>query len=277
MTDEEIAVAVKEVRIRGKRVSAHARSAESVKQCVRHGIEIIYHTSFADEEALDMLTAKKDRHFVAPGIAWLINTSFHAAPWGITPDAAKKMGYHRELEIAAETLRKMHKRGIRILPGGDYGFAWIKHGTNAKDLEYLVKYVGLTPMEALLSATKLGGQIMLLRPPGGGLAPALDLQLRDRDERPCRRGRPATSLRRPHEDEDPRAPSVLDIARPRGQRPPLPPRLRDSCRRRGGRLPPAGRLALPGLLGAEPVLGVGVRRAPPGPRAGSSSRAGSYA
>ena len=143
MTDEEIAVAVKEVRTRGKRVSAHARSAESVKQCVRHGIEIIYHASFADEEALDMLSAKKDRHFVAPGIAWLINTSYHAAPWGITPEAAKQMGYHRELEIACETLKKMHKRGIRILPGGDYGFAWIKHGTNAKDLEYLVKYVGL--------------------------------------------------------------------------------------------------------------------------------------
>ena len=161
MTDEEIAVAVKEVRTRGKRVSAHARSAESVKQCVRHGIDIIYHASFADEEALDMLTAKKDRHFVAPGIAWLINTSYHAAPWGITPDAAKQMGYHRELEIACETLKKMHRRGIRVLPGGDYGFAWIKHGTNAKDLEYFVKYLGFTPMEALLSATKLGGQIML--------------------------------------------------------------------------------------------------------------------
>ena len=57
--------------------------------------------------------------------------------------------------------QKMHKRGIRILPGGDYGFAWIKHGTNAKDLEYFVKYLGFTPMEALLAATKLGGQIMM--------------------------------------------------------------------------------------------------------------------
>ena len=37
MTDEEIAVAVKEAHVRGKRVSAHARSAEAVKQCVRHG------------------------------------------------------------------------------------------------------------------------------------------------------------------------------------------------------------------------------------------------
>jgi imidazolonepropionase-like amidohydrolase len=161
MTDEEIAVAVKEVRMRGKRLSAHARSAESVKQCIRHGIDLIYHASFIDEEGLDMLEAAKDKHFVAPGIAWLINTSYHAAEWGITPDAAKQMGYHRELEIACESLKKMRKRGIRILPGGDYGFAWIKHGTNAKDLEYFVKYLGFTPMEALQSATKYGGEIMM--------------------------------------------------------------------------------------------------------------------
>jgi imidazolonepropionase-like amidohydrolase len=161
MTDDEIAMAVREVRLRGKRLSAHARSSESVKQCVRHGIEIIYHASFADEEALDMLEAAKDRHFVAPGIAWLINTSYHAGEWGISPEAAKRMGYHRELEVACQTLQKMHRRGIRVLPGGDYGFAWITHGTNAKDLEYFVKYLGFTPMEALQAATRRGGEVMM--------------------------------------------------------------------------------------------------------------------
>ena len=161
MTDAEIAMAVAEAHRRGKRVAAHARSSESVKQCIRHGIEIIFHASFADEEALDMLEAAKERHFVAPGIAWLINTSYHASEWGITPESAAAMGYHRELEVACETLKKMHRRGIRILPGGDYGFAWIKHGTNAKDLEYFVKYLGFTPMEALVAATRLGGEIMM--------------------------------------------------------------------------------------------------------------------
>lgn len=161
VTDREIEVAVEEVRMRGKRLAAHARSCHSVKQCVRHGIELIFHASFVDEEALDMLEANKDKHFVAPGLSWLVNTSFHAAKWGITPEAARNMGYHRELEIAIESLKKMHKRGIRILPGGDYGFAWITHGTNAKDLEQFVKLLGFTPMEALLSATKYGGQVMM--------------------------------------------------------------------------------------------------------------------
>ena len=74
MTDEEIAVAATEAHMRGKRLAAHARSCESVKQCVRHGIELVYYASFDDEEALDMLEANKHKHFVAPGIAWLINT-----------------------------------------------------------------------------------------------------------------------------------------------------------------------------------------------------------
>ena len=61
MSDEEVAVAVSEAKMRGKRVSCHARSCESIKQAVRHGIDIIYHASFTDEEALDLLEAKKDQ------------------------------------------------------------------------------------------------------------------------------------------------------------------------------------------------------------------------
>jgi len=160
MADEEVAIAVSEARRRGIRVCAHARSAESVKMCVRHGIEIIYHASYADEEALDMVEAKKDRHFVAPGLAWLVRTSRDAAEWGIKPDSPLAIQYQRELEVACEGLRKMHRRGIRVLPGGDYGFAWTPHGTNAKDLEYFVNLLGFTPMEAILAATKLGGEIM---------------------------------------------------------------------------------------------------------------------
>jgi imidazolonepropionase-like amidohydrolase len=54
----------------------------------------------------------------------------------------------------------MHKRGIRVLIGGDYGFAWTPQGTNAKDIETFVDMLGFSPMEAILAATRFGGQIM---------------------------------------------------------------------------------------------------------------------
>jgi imidazolonepropionase-like amidohydrolase len=159
-TSEEVRVCVEEAKSWGKRVAAHARSTWSVKECVRQGIEVIYHASFCDEEALDLLEAHKTDHFVAPGLAWLINTVHHAGEFGLTADVVQKMDYPRELDAALQSMRALRKRGVRILPGGDYGFAWTPHGTNAKDLEYFVKYVGMSTMEALLSATAWGGPMM---------------------------------------------------------------------------------------------------------------------
>jgi imidazolonepropionase-like amidohydrolase len=160
MSEEEVTMAVREAKARGKVVAAHARSSESVKQCIRHGIQNIYHASFADEEALDMLEAAKDRHFVAPGLAWLVCTARHAGDYGIKPGSPLSVAYERELEIAVETMRKMHRRGIKVLIGGDYGFAWTPQGTNAKDIEYFVDLIGMSPMEAIVAATRYGGEIM---------------------------------------------------------------------------------------------------------------------
>ncbi len=84
---------------------------------------------------------------------------------GIDNTIAKDMGYELELEAAVKSMKAMLKRGIRVLPGGDYGFAWAPHGENAKDLEYFVKYLGMTPMETLISATRWGGQIMMKQGP----------------------------------------------------------------------------------------------------------------
>ena len=161
MTDAEVAAAAEEVRMRGKRIIVHARSAASVKQALRHGIELIYHASFSDPESLDMLEAAKDRIFVAPGIAILYALLNEAEAFGVTREIATGWGYQEEWDAALESLSKMHKRGIRILPGGDYGFAFTPHCQNARDLEFFVKYLGMTPMETIRATTLYGGQIMM--------------------------------------------------------------------------------------------------------------------
>jgi imidazolonepropionase-like amidohydrolase len=183
MSEEEVAMAVSEARVRNKSLAAHARSSGSIKQCVRHGIGVIYHASFADEEALDMLEAAKDRHFVAPGLAWLINTARNAGEFGVKPGSPVAIRYERELEAAVETCRKMHRRGIRVLIGGDYGFAWTPQGTNAKDIEYFVDLLGFSPMEAIVAGTRLGGEIMGMSNELGTIRPGYlaDLLLIDGD------------------------------------------------------------------------------------------------
>jgi len=58
----------------GKRICAHARARDLVKMCVKHGVDVIYHASYIDDEGMDMLEAKKTEHIVAPGINRLIAT-----------------------------------------------------------------------------------------------------------------------------------------------------------------------------------------------------------
>ncbi len=162
MTDDEVAAVCEVGRSRDKRVAVHARSAESVKMYLRNGVDIIYHATFSDAEALDMLEAQKDRIFVAPTIGITYATLHDASDWGITNDMATAMGMQRELEIGTENMKALQKRGVRVLPGGDYGFAWNPIGANARDLEHFVKLFDYTPMEAVVAATKLGGEIMMM-------------------------------------------------------------------------------------------------------------------
>jgi imidazolonepropionase-like amidohydrolase len=161
MSDAEVAAAMQEVKVRGKRGIAHARSAASVKQALRHGIDLIYHASFTDSETLDMLEEAKDRVFVVPGIGIIHALLHEASQWGVSNAKAVQMGYQIEWDAALESLSKMHKRGVRVLPGGDYGFAFTPHGQNARDLEFFVKYLGFTPMQAIRACTLYGGQIMM--------------------------------------------------------------------------------------------------------------------
>ena len=156
-TLEETRAAVEEAHNRGKRVCAHARSAASVKLCCRAGVDVIYHASFTDAEGLDMLEAMKDQIWVAPAINFpLTSCTGEATPYGLTPEMAKKKGLVHEVQEACKAMNEMRKRGVRILPGGDYGFAWAPHGTYARDLVHFVKLFGYTPKESLLNATALG-------------------------------------------------------------------------------------------------------------------------
>ncbi|MDX1400882.1 MAG: amidohydrolase family protein [Kiloniellales bacterium] len=161
MNEDEVAAVCEVGRSRGKNIAAHARSAESVKMCLRQGANVLYHCTLSDEEALDMLEAEKDRIFVAPtiGMAYITGQG-EGKDYGIDYDHPVALFFRLEGEKGVENMKALKKRGVRVLPGGDYGFAWNPIGTNARDLEHFVKLLDFTPLEAIKAATKLGGELM---------------------------------------------------------------------------------------------------------------------
>ncbi|KAI1113887.1 amidohydrolase [Nemania sp. NC0429] len=162
-TEEETAACVDEAHKYGKRLCSHARARDSVKMSIKYGIEAIYHASYIDDEGMDMLEKAKSKHVVVPAINWLVATLNEAEGYGYTHAAAERAGYKQELDAAIAGLREMHRRGIVVLPGGDYGFAWTPHGTYARDLEHFVNLLGFTPHEALIAATA-GVSALMMQP-----------------------------------------------------------------------------------------------------------------
>jgi imidazolonepropionase-like amidohydrolase len=160
MSEAEVAAAVQTAHAFQRRVNCHARASEAVKRAARQGVDVIYHCECADDEALDLLDARKDQIFVGPAIGLIHNTLYEAQSYGITYEDACRMGMEKVLQSSQRTYAQLRKRGIRTVIGGDYGFAWTPQGTNARDIEHFVKLFGYSSNEALQCATRIGAQLM---------------------------------------------------------------------------------------------------------------------
>ena len=159
-TEEEVAAIGEQARESGVSLACHSQAAQAVKLAAKHGFRILYHCIHADEEALDLLEAKKNELFVAPAIGLMYARTYEAEAFGITRQVAEKLGAPLALERMQKLYPQMRKRGIRVLPGGDYGFPYNPIGRNARDLQWFVELLGYTPIEALVAATRLGGELM---------------------------------------------------------------------------------------------------------------------
>jgi imidazolonepropionase-like amidohydrolase len=105
ISQEELTAGVETAHDFGKRVAVHARAAESVKRSIRAGADCIYHCDFADEEALDMLEAVKDKVIVGPAFGLVHNSVFEGDVVGMTKAVVEKMGLARKLEFTVATYK----------------------------------------------------------------------------------------------------------------------------------------------------------------------------
>jgi imidazolonepropionase-like amidohydrolase len=159
---EEIAVAVDEAHKRNRQIAAHVRGNDGVKVCVRAGVDVLEHATYADDEAVEMIAEHRDQMFVVPGLGYHWGILERGVACGIPPEVMEATLYQEEWELGCEAMRKMKDAGIRVIPGGDYGFVWCPHGEYAKDIELFVTDMGFSEMEAIIAATKHGSELMRL-------------------------------------------------------------------------------------------------------------------
>jgi imidazolonepropionase-like amidohydrolase len=155
MDDEMLLAAVDEADRYGAFITAHARGAASVAMAARTGVRIIHHACFLDDEAVHELEQRDGDVWVCPGLHYLwAVVNGHAEPWGLTADKIDASGYRQELPAQIESLQRLQAAGIPIVSGGDFGHQWTHHGTYAAELQRYVDQVGMTPVQAIHTATR---------------------------------------------------------------------------------------------------------------------------
>lgn len=148
---EELAIMADEAHRLGRRITAHARSGVAVVDCIDAGLDWIMHGDYMNREQADRLAASGIP--LCPALTLLANI----AEWGHLAgcSAPRIERNRRNFETAVKILEYAHRQGVTLMCGTDSGFAITPFGEwHAREMELFVKYVGMSPLEAIICGTK---------------------------------------------------------------------------------------------------------------------------
>ena len=148
LTPEELGAGVAEARRAGRRVAAHAHSAEGMKNAIRAGAHSIEHATLLDDQAVALMV--DHGVFMVPTLSALATTADRGLACGIPETVLGKAQAMRARHEAS--FKKAHQSGLRIALGTDAGTPFNHHGENAQELERMVG-LGMTAPEAIQAAT----------------------------------------------------------------------------------------------------------------------------
>jgi imidazolonepropionase-like amidohydrolase len=150
-TLDELRVIVDEAHRLGKKVTTHARSGKSASDAAKAGVDWIQHASFMSDDDLEAVVAAGTP--ICPTWTILANIAEWGDRFGVPPYLIDE--FKRELEVAAKIMRRAHEAGVKLMMGSEAGFAVTPYGHwHARELELFVRYIGMSPMDALVTAFK---------------------------------------------------------------------------------------------------------------------------
>ena len=164
MTPAEITAVTRAAQSRGKRVAAHAHGARSVKEAILAGANTIEHASLIDEEGLRLARERGVALAMDVYNGDYIDTEGRRQGWpaeflqkNLDTTEAQRQAFTRAVQI-----------GTPIVFATDAGV--FPHGLNARQFRIMVQR-GMTPMQAIRSATGVAAEYMGWSDRVGALAP----------------------------------------------------------------------------------------------------------
>lgn len=157
-TLEEIEVAVEEAGWKGVMVSAHAHGGPGLKNAVEAGVNTIEHGTFLFEQpdVVQMMVEKGTYLVPTMGARFHpVYSDYEKAKKGELDDEASR-NVLETAEAITKSFRMAHGAGVKIAAGTD--FMRFDISPLAWELYIYVSVGGMTPMEAIVSATKTAAE-----------------------------------------------------------------------------------------------------------------------
>jgi imidazolonepropionase-like amidohydrolase len=167
MADDEIASAIQTAHALGMKVAAHAHGKQAIDTTVKLGVDSIEHGTYADAESMALM--KQHGTYLVPTV-YVSHMLFEIAqnhPENLPANIVTKI-----LALGPATATMFHyalQSGVKIAFGTDTGGEF-RTGTAAKELTEMVR-LGMTPADAIVSATRTAAELIGADDQIGGLAP----------------------------------------------------------------------------------------------------------
>ncbi|MCG8531614.1 MAG: amidohydrolase family protein, partial [Desulfovibrionales bacterium] len=166
ISQEELDTLVEEAHRHGIKVAAHAHSSSSILSAIQAGVDSIEHGFLINQEAIDLMLTHGTWLVPTYSISQLIST-IELPPSG-------KAHAERLSSNVTSRLRHAIASGVKVAFGTDA--AVLPHGRNAEEFSRLVNDLGMTPLQAIQSATVNASELLDL-PSRGQLASGLEADI----------------------------------------------------------------------------------------------------
>jgi len=163
-TSDEIRAAVEAAHPRGRWVAVHAMGLEGARRAVAAGVRSLEHGSRLDRATVREMARRGV--YLDPTLYHMQWYSDHGAALQYSPGYAERLAALQKEQFASVRLAK--QAGVAIACGSDA--VYTMHGENAREIVWLTK-AGLSPTEALRSATTVNASLLGLEGEIGRIAP----------------------------------------------------------------------------------------------------------
>ena len=170
-TDAEMKSIVDTAHGLGLRVAAHAHGARGIEAAARAGVDSIDHGTFADARAIAAMKASGS--VLVPTLMAFTGIRERLGKGIYTPAVEAKI--RQTLTEVGKAARLARASGVPVVFGTDS--AVYEHGRNAQEFALMVQLAGMTPAEAIASATTEAAKLMDLQNEVGRIAPGFSADM----------------------------------------------------------------------------------------------------